>query len=45
MAVLAEARKRGANLLPNTGPLADGSIHPTDEATLREVGRRLRESG
>ena len=36
------ARSQGANLLLNTGPLGDGSIHPQDEATLREVGRRLR---
>jgi alpha-L-fucosidase len=28
------------NLLLNTGPLPDGSIHPEDVATLREVGRR-----
>ncbi|MEZ5352884.1 MAG: alpha-L-fucosidase [Bryobacteraceae bacterium] len=28
------------NLLLNTGPLPDGSIHAADEATLREVGRR-----
>jgi alpha-L-fucosidase len=36
------AWNQGANLLLNTGPLGDGSIHPEDEATLREVGRRLR---
>jgi alpha-L-fucosidase len=28
----------------NTGPLPDGSIHPDDVKTLREVGRRLRRS-
>jgi alpha-L-fucosidase len=33
------------NLLMNTGPLPDGSIHPADVKTLREVGRRLRRSG
>lgn len=43
MQMLAEAKDRNANLLLNTGPLPDGSIHPDDEATLREVGRRLRE--
>ena len=32
------------NLLMNTGPLPDGSIHPADVKTLREVGRRLRRS-
>jgi len=31
-----------ANLLLNTGPLPDGSIHPDDAATLVEVGRRIR---
>jgi alpha-L-fucosidase len=36
------AWSQGANLLLNTGPLGDGSIHPEDEHTLREVGRRLR---
>ena len=30
------------NLLLNTGPLPDGSIDPTDAATLREAGRRLK---
>ena len=30
------------NLLLNTGPLPDGSIHAEDVATLREVGRRRR---
>jgi alpha-L-fucosidase len=29
------------NLLLNTGPLPEGSIHPDDARTLREVGRRL----
>jgi alpha-L-fucosidase len=33
------------NLLMNTGPLPEGSIHPDDVRTLREVGRRLRGSG
>jgi alpha-L-fucosidase len=42
---LAEARIGGANLLINTGPLPDGSIHSEDAATLREVGRRLRADG
>ena len=34
-----------ANLLINSGPLPDGSIHPDDSTTLREVGRRLRANG
>lgn len=42
MKMLASARTTGANLLLNTGPLGDGSIHPEDVATLKEVGRRLR---
>jgi hypothetical protein len=29
----------------NTGPLPDGSIHPVDAKTLKEVGRRIREKG
>ncbi len=36
---------QNCNLLMNTGPLADGSIHPTDVKTLREVGRRIRQEG
>ena len=42
---LAWAAHTPANLLANTGPLGDGSIHPADVATLREVGRRLRADG
>lgn len=42
MKMLAKAAKQKANLLLNTGPLGDGSIDPTDKATLLEVGRRLR---
>ncbi len=41
--MLDEAEAHNCNLLLNTGPLPDGSIDPTDESTLREVGRRLRE--
>lgn len=33
------------NLLMNTGPLPDGSIHPVDVATLKEVGRRIKAGG
>lgn len=42
---LAQAFGQGCNLLMNTGPLPDGSIHPADVATLSEVGRRIREGG
>ena len=41
MEMLAEAKIPDANLLLNVGPLPDGSIHPDDIATLKEVGRRL----
>jgi len=42
---LAAAGRQNANLLLNTGPLPDGSIHAGDAATLAEVGRRLRVGG
>ena len=42
MAMLSNAEKIGANLLLNTGPLPNGSIHPEDVKTLQEVGQRLR---
>lgn len=44
-AELRHARSSGANFLLNTGPLPDGSIHPTDVATLRALGTRLRQEG
>ncbi len=44
-AKLVAARAANANLLLNTGPLPDGSIHPQDVATLREMGRRIRTQG
>ncbi|TWU35032.1 alpha-L-fucosidase [Novipirellula artificiosorum] len=45
MQMLQKAKAIQANLLLNTGPLPDGSIHPEDQATLREVGKRLRGAG
>lgn len=42
---LVSAAQSDANLLINTGPLPDGSIHPTDISTLREMGRRIRANG
>jgi len=45
MTMLARAAAAKANLLLNTGPLPDGSIHPEDVKTLREVGRRIGEGG
>ena len=40
--MLDAAKAQGCNLLLNTGPLPDGSIHPDDVAALRQVGKRLR---
>ncbi|HPA19775.1 MAG TPA: alpha-L-fucosidase [Verrucomicrobiae bacterium] len=45
MAMLGDAASKSANLLLNVGPLPDGSIHPADVATLKEVGRRRRATG
>ena len=45
MQMLAGAGAQNCNLLLNTGPLADGSIHPQDVKTLRVVGHRIREMG
>lgn len=45
MEKLATAAMGPANLLLNTGPLGDGSIHAADVATLKEVGQRLRRAG
>ena len=42
---LAYANNLNCNLLINTGPLPDGSIHAGDAETLRAVGERIREQG
>jgi alpha-L-fucosidase len=42
MEMLQNAANIKANLLLNTGPLPDGSIHPDDADTLEEVGRRMK---
>lgn len=42
MEMLKKAGDIKANLLLNTGPLPDGSIHTEDVKTLSEVGRRLK---
>ena len=44
MEMLKKADAVQANLLLNTGPLPDGSIHPDDVKTLNEVGKRLKNS-
>ncbi len=45
MTMLGKAAGLPANLLLNTGPLPDGTIHPEDVATLTEAGRRLHRDG
>ena len=42
MKMLKQAKAMPANLLLNTGPLPDGSVHPDDVKTLKAVGQRLR---
>jgi alpha-L-fucosidase len=44
-AKLAAAHAANANLLLNTGPLPDGSIHPSPARVLREIGERIRKEG
>ena len=44
-AKLAAARAASANLLLNTGPMPDGSIHPQHARVLHEIGERIREGG
>jgi alpha-L-fucosidase len=43
--MLAYADSINCNLLLNTGPLGDGSIHEGDAATIRAVGKRIRADG
>ena len=43
--LLAHALSHNSNLLLNTGPLPDGSIPDEDVATLREVGKTIRNDG
>ncbi len=45
MQMLKAAADQKSNLLLNTGPLPDGSIHPEDVKTLKEVGKRIRKEG
>jgi alpha-L-fucosidase len=45
LALLADAFAQKANLTINTGPLGNGSIHPSDVVTLREAGVRIRKNG
>lgn len=43
--MLDHAASNNANLLLNVGPLADGSIHPTQEKILRELGEKIHKEG
>jgi alpha-L-fucosidase len=43
--MLASAFQQKSNLLLNTGPLPDGSIHPEDIKTLNDVGEHIRKHG
>lgn len=43
--MLGHAAAHDCNLLLNIGPLPDGAVHPEDIATLRAVGKRIRERG
>lgn len=45
LALLADAFGQKANLTLNTGPLPDGSIHPSDVVALREAGSLIRQNG
>ncbi|MHB8900401.1 MAG: alpha-L-fucosidase, partial [Thermoguttaceae bacterium] len=42
---LAASAEQDCNLLLNTGPLPDGSIHSGDAETLRQVGKYIRQNG
>jgi alpha-L-fucosidase len=42
---LAFTREKRMNYSLNVGPLPDGSVLPADAATVREVGRRIRQQG
>jgi alpha-L-fucosidase len=42
---LGKAIKQKCNLLMNTGPLPDGSIHEHDRKAFAEVGKQIREKG
>jgi len=45
LGLLADAFAQKANLTLNTGPLPDGSIHPSDVASLLQAGVRIRKNG
>jgi alpha-L-fucosidase len=43
--LVGHALAHNCNLLLNVGPLADGSLHPTQVRLLRELGARIRKDG
>lgn len=43
--LLGHAAAHNSNLLLNIGPLPDGSVHPEDIATLKSIGKHIREYG
>jgi len=43
--LLGHALAHDCNLLLNIGPLADGSVHPTQVRLLRDLGARIRKDG
>ncbi len=43
--ILRDAGERGFNLLLNTGPLPDGSLHPEDVRSFWALGERIRTEG
>jgi len=45
MLLVKVAHSQGANLLINIGPRGDGSVHPDDLKTLKEIGRCIRADG
>ena len=45
LSLLADAFAQKANLTINTGPLPDGSIHPSDIKALRDAGARIKKDG
>ncbi|MCX7012094.1 MAG: alpha-L-fucosidase [Candidatus Sumerlaeota bacterium] len=45
MQTLRSVRSKGYNLLLNCGLRGDGSVHPEDEAALRDAGKMIAESG
>ena len=43
--LLGHALESDCNLLLNIGPMADGSVNPTQERILLELGEKIRKEG